>query len=47
MERAQVQGAAVAVYLAIDRIREREDAECFRSSDRSVNALQLFIIPFS
>ena len=39
MERAQTQAAAVAVYPTIDRIMEGEDAECFRSSDRSVNAL--------
>lgn len=42
-----MQAAAVAAYSTIDRIMEGVDAEYFRSSDRSVNALQLFIIQFS
>lgn len=47
MERAQAQAAAVAAFPTIDRIMEGLGAECFGSSDRNVNALQLFIIPFS
>lgn len=39
--------AAVVVYPTIGRIMGGEDAECFGSAGRSVNALQLFIIPFS
>lgn len=39
-----MQSAAVTIYSTTGRIKEQEEAKCFRSSGRSVNALQIFII---